>query len=191
MGMRDSPPVAAARRRLCASMSSRILWWPVPMISAGLRSAAATTLPSITTRRRSSPGARCSINTAGCSSRARASAASSSSPSADADGDALALFPAGGLDDDVADLLEERVVVFVEGGQTSLGHLDSGLRHQTPGQPLVVTPRHRHRGGVLRQRLSGDDAAARRGTAASRRLPASRTSTQIPRRIASSAMIRA
>ena len=36
-GMRDSPPVAAARRRLCASISSRDGVVPVPMTSAGLR----------------------------------------------------------------------------------------------------------------------------------------------------------
>ena len=57
-----------------------------------------------------------------------------------ADGDALALFAAGRLDHDVADLVEERVVVFVERGQPPLGYRDPGLGDKSARQSLVVTP---------------------------------------------------
>ena len=44
MGMRDSPPVAAARRRLWRSISSRTLARPSPTTRAGRRIAAALPL---------------------------------------------------------------------------------------------------------------------------------------------------
>ena len=136
--MRDSPPVAAARRRLCASISSRI-----GVVAGagdlgghaqrgGHHLAVDHHQPQIVAGRAlldqhlgvlfAGPGQR-RVQLVGA---------------VDADGDALALFAAGRLDDDVADLVEERVVVLVEGGQPALGHLDSGLGDEAPGQPLVV-----------------------------------------------------
>ena len=106
------------------------------------------------------------------------------------DGDALALLAPRRLDHHVADLGEERVVVVVEGRQPALGHDDSGLGHQPSGQPLVVASAHRDRGGELRQRLSGDDAAAAVRQPHLAGLGVEHLDPD-PRRIASSAMIRA
>ena len=78
-GMRDSPPVAASRRRLWRSMRSRTVLRPSPTISAGRRTAAATTAPSITTMRRSSPGASSSMRISAPTPPARWRATSSSS----------------------------------------------------------------------------------------------------------------
>ena len=71
------------------------------------------------------------------------------------DGDADTLLTAGGFDDDLADLVQERVVGIVEGGQPAPRHLDTRFGDDPAGEPLVVAAGHRHRGGELRQRLPG------------------------------------
>ena len=80
-GMTDSPWVAAERLRLCASTSCRTVCLPLPTTSGGRRTAAAITLPLMTTRRRSSPAQRSSMITSGQCLAAHASARSRSSGS--------------------------------------------------------------------------------------------------------------
>src|SRR6056297_1335171 len=77
--MRLSPEVCADRRRLWASMRSRAVPAPSPVITGRLRIAAATTRWSITTRRRSSPVTYCSTMMSDDTRRARSTAASTSS----------------------------------------------------------------------------------------------------------------
>ena len=101
--------------------------------------------------------------------------------------------PRAGLTTTSPDLGEERQVVLVDPrcAVPPARHREPGAVEHPPGDALVVAAAHRHRGGQLGQRLAGDDACGRRATGASRPTPASITSTGMPRRIASSAMIRA
>ena len=149
MGMRDSPPVAAARRRLCASISSRI-----GVVAGagdlgghaqrgGHHLAVDHHQPQIVAGRAlldqhlgvlfAGPGQR-GVQLLG---------------SVDADGDALALLAAGGLDDDVADLVEERVVGSSKVASRPLGtampasetrRRVSRLSSQRPSPPRRCTP---------------------------------------------------
>ncbi|MNE26711.1 hypothetical protein D3C80_1200890 [compost metagenome] len=61
--MRLSPPVAAWRRRLWASIRAPTACWPSPTICAGWRMAAATTSKPMTTMRRSRPAWKLSSST--------------------------------------------------------------------------------------------------------------------------------
>ena len=149
------PRGAGSGRRSARARCDR----PVPMTSAGRRSAAATTLPSITTRRRSSPGARCSISTSGCCSRARASAASSSSGPSTPTVMPLPCSPRVGLTTTSPTSSRNAWSSSSKVASRPRGDDDAGLGDDATGQALVVAAAHRHRGGVLRQRLSGDDAA--------------------------------
>ncbi|MNV38189.1 hypothetical protein D3C71_1297350 [compost metagenome] len=62
-GILLSPPVAACRRRLWASINAPMECWPSPTTSAGRRMAAATTSKPITTMRRSRPSWKLSSST--------------------------------------------------------------------------------------------------------------------------------
>jgi len=75
-------------------------------------------------------------------------------------GDAFALLTAGWFDHDLADFLQEGIVVIVAGRQAGTRHDDACLGDQAPGQAFVVAPAHGDRGGELGQRLTGEDAAA-------------------------------
>ncbi len=189
--MRDSPPVAAERRRLSAG--SRTLCSPVPMTSGGSRSAAATTRPSITTSRRSSPGTRCSISTSGYCARARARAADRSSG------------PFSAVTPTVMPLPCSPRVGLTTTSPTSLRNAKSpsskvASRARGTVMPASETRRrvnrlssHRHMATAEVYSDSDSRVMTLRPPCVSRISPvsASSTSTQIPRRSASSAMIRA
>jgi hypothetical protein len=109
---------------------------------------------------------------------------------ADPDGDALALLAAGGLDHHLAELVEEREVVRRRRWRPARAGPQAGVGEQPAGHALVVAAAHRDAWSAPTA-TRGCARPAAVLTASSARDSASTTSTVIPRRSASSAMIRA
>ena len=160
--MADSPSVAAARRRLCASTSWRTVCWPLPTTSGGRRTAAATTLPLMTTTRRSSPSQRSSSSTSGQCSRGELDGRGRV-PSAPVTPTVMPApcSPRAGFTTTVADLARGTSwSASVKVAVRPAGHAHARLGDDPAGDALVVAAAHRDRVGEFGQRFPGDDAGA-------------------------------